>query len=479
MAKEKGGDQMDQFHKYVRLQRLLFLILHDLSWHASKGVVSVDSCKWRIHHLISLSLFFETTKHLFSLPKWLLRRRPITDPKSIFFDLETTVPQRRGQGYSVLEFGAILVYPKRLVELHSYSSLVQPDDLSFVSPASVHCNGITREAVVSAPSFSEIADEVHNLLHGRVWAGYNIVRFDCVRIREAFEKIGRASPEPKGIIDSLALLTQRFVRRANNMKMATLANYFEIGVQSHRQSLDDVRMNLEVVKYCATILFLESSLPDIFTGNPQGSPISPSSDDGKSSPEQPCPNMHIFFSSLTLKNVPNLSPANVGNSEHHPRISLLTYHIGGTNADVSNPVQSDPFNMGLLRNEVKPEALQSDVTMEEKTEQESQDRDIAEGSSSYAGFLALDEVSLTSINASLVPYCRGTQRIKLLHENVGLQLFCSCLRVRFGVNRKFLDQGGWPLLSFVVDASPSLCEILNACDNAAKTIFEDCGSSSE
>ncbi|TYG90731.1 hypothetical protein ES288_A12G206000v1 [Gossypium darwinii] len=398
-------------------------------------------------------------------------------PEICFFDLETTVPQRRGQGYSILEFGAILVCPKRLVELHSYSSLVRPDDLSFVSPASVRCNGITREAVVSAPSFSEIADKVHDLLHGRVWAGHNIVRFDCVRIREAFEKIGRAPPEPKGIIDSLALLTQRFGRRAGNMKMATLANYFEIGVQSHR-SLDDVRMNLEVVKYCATVLFLESSLPDILTGNPQGSPISQSSDDGKSSPEQPSPNMHTLSSSPTSENVPNLSPAGVGNSEHHPRLSLLTHHIGGANADVSNPVQPDPFNMGLLRNEIKTEALQSDVTMEEKTEQESQDIDIAEGSSSYAGFLALDEVSLTSVNASLVPYYHGTQRIKLLHENDGLQLFCPCLRVRFGVNGKFLNQGGWPRLSFVVDASPSLCEILNACDNAAKTIFEDCRSSS-
>ncbi|KAK5777072.1 hypothetical protein PVK06_045038 [Gossypium arboreum] len=129
---------------------------------------------------------------------------------------------------------------------------------------------------------------------------------------------------------------------------------------------------------------------------PQGSPISPSSDNGQSSPEQPSPNMHTLSSSPTSENVPNLSLAGVGNSEHHPRISLLTHHTGGANADMSNPVQPDPFNM-----------------------------------------------------------------------------------VRFGANGKFLDQGGWPRLSFVVDASPSLFEILNACDNAAKTIFEDCGSSSE
>lgn len=63
--------------------------------------------------------------------------------------------------------------------------------------------------------------------------------------------------------------------------MATLASYFGIGNQTHRyintqafmrysglcsndlylfRSLDDVRMNFEVLKYCATVLFLVRSL---------------------------------------------------------------------------------------------------------------------------------------------------------------------------------------------------------------------------
>lgn len=37
--------------------------------------------------------------------------------------------------------------------------------------------------------------------------------------------------------------------------MSTLATYFGLGQQKHR-SLADVRMNLEVLKHCATILFL-------------------------------------------------------------------------------------------------------------------------------------------------------------------------------------------------------------------------------
>ncbi|MCL7028661.1 hypothetical protein MKW94_004541 [Papaver nudicaule] len=55
------------------------------------------------------------------------------------------------------------------------------------------------------------------------------------------------------------------------MKMATLAAYFGLGQQKHR-SLADVRMNLEVLKHCATVLFLESSLPDVLGCPNQGSP---------------------------------------------------------------------------------------------------------------------------------------------------------------------------------------------------------------
>ncbi|XP_022736583.1 protein NEN2-like isoform X2 [Durio zibethinus] len=453
-----------------------------------KNYIELAKCSWRVHPIllkISIINSRQRTKLLsFSRPK---KMGPTTsDDRSqiCFFDLETTIPGRRGQGFAILEFGAILVCPRRLVELDNYSSLVRPDDLSYISPASVRCNGITRDDVAVAPSFSEIADKVHDFLHGRVWAGHNIVRFDCVRIKEAFEKIGRPAPEPKGIIDSLALLTQRFGRRAGNMKMTTLANYFEIGKQTHR-SLDDVRMNLEVLKYCATVLFLESSLPDILTADIAISPgpTTRSSINSKSSPEGPSPNMHTLSSSLMSQNVPNLSPIELENGEHHSIISLLTSHTGVVNSDASDPAQPDPFDMGLLRNEIKTEALQSDVTMEEKPELESPKMSpataIAEGCSGFAGFLEPDEVSITSISASLIPYYRGTRQIKLLQEDVALQLFCSCLRVRFGISTKFVDQAGRPRLSFVVDASPSLCRVLDACDSVAKKLSEDCGSSSE
>ncbi|MBA0801825.1 hypothetical protein Gohar_012168 [Gossypium harknessii] len=277
-----------------------------------------------------------------------------------FFDLETTIPRRRGQGFSILEFGAILVCPKRLVELKSFASLVRPDYLSSISLDSVRCNGITRDAVAEARSFSDIAEEVYGFLHGRVWAGHNIVKFDCVRIREAFEKIGRPAPEPKGIIDSLALLTQKFGRRAGDMKVCFvhIRNLsFIVDFMKNKLSLDDVRMNLEVLKYCATVLFLESSLPDIFTADCAVSPGPTTSSSSKLYSESPILDMYTLSPSSPSESVPNISLMDLENGEDHPIVSLQTCHTGEVNSDATTPAQSDPFDMTQLKNEIKTEAL--------------------------------------------------------------------------------------------------------------------------
>ncbi|KAE8663684.1 Protein NEN4 [Hibiscus syriacus] len=153
---------------------------------------------------------------------------------------------------------------------------------SHVALRSGRCDGITRDAVANAPAFEDVADKIFSLLNGRIWVGHNIQRFDCVRIKEAFADIGRSPPVSFGIIDSLGVLTEKFRKRAGNMKMASLATYFGLGKQKHR-SLDDVRMNLEVLKHCATVLFLESSLPAILNGSWKSTPtITTRSRSGKS-----------------------------------------------------------------------------------------------------------------------------------------------------------------------------------------------------
>ena len=48
------------------------------------------------------------------------------------------------------------------------------------------------------------------------------MKFDNLRIREAFEKCNQTAPEPLGVIDTLPLLRSKFGLRAGNLKVSGL-----------------------------------------------------------------------------------------------------------------------------------------------------------------------------------------------------------------------------------------------------------------
>ncbi|ERM94571.1 protein NEN1 [Amborella trichopoda] len=399
----------------------------------------------------------------------------------VFFDLETTVPFRNGaQKFELLEFGAILVCPKKLVELESFSTLVRPSNLSSVSPTSVKCNGITRDMVATAPTFLEIADRVYDILHGRVWAGHNIVRFDCARIREAFADIGRPAPEPKALIDSLALLTQKFGRRAGNMKMASLATYFGLGQQKHR-SLEDVRMNLEVLKYCATVLFLESSLPEVLSINSLASPnmTTRSRTNGNSPPKgTSTPSLGVRIQGVSISPSSSSSP---GNGEP---TKVFAPPESNTSSMMPN---ADPIGFSQLIDQMRTDPTRASSAVDEENPVSNTCGVLSNMEAppppplvlERNSFLEPNQVSPLLIHASLVPYFRGCHKVAVFHGDDPLQLCCANMRVRFGVSSRFVNLAGRPRLSIVVEAPPLLCQVLEKCDQLAQKASLDNGSSSE
>ncbi|GJS99922.1 NEN1-like protein [Tanacetum coccineum] len=361
----------------------------------------------------------------------------VDQPEIVFFDLETTIPTRNGQPYAILEFGSILVCPKKLTELESYETLVRPLDMSLITPRSVQVNGISAEDVAAKPMFSEIADKVYNILHGRVWAGHNILRFDCVRLMEAYAQINRPPPEPKGTIDTLVLLTQRYGRRAGDMKMASLAAYFGLGQQSHR-SLGDVRMNFEVVKHCATVLFLESSQSDNLTENSRAS-------------------LNATYGIRHNENANlNRTASNTSPISHNRNIEN---HIIPPNHIAQEKTMVPP------EDKMETENLQSNEAMIA----ESSTTTLSDAFSNHSEFVEPDAVFMPLITVNVAPFFHGSPKLQILYRNIPMQIRCDGMRVRFGLSTQFVDHAGRPRLSFVVDVNSSnLCNILDACDNIAK-----------
>lgn len=120
--------------------------------------------------------------------------------------------------------------------------------------------------------------------------------------------------------------------------------------------------------------------------------------------------------------------------------------------------------------------------MEEERVSYFQDSSASIATGGYIGFtdfLEPNKISISSISLSLSRLHHGIQKIQILYNNAELQVLSRCLKVRFGINTRFVDYAGRPRLSFVVDASSKLCQLLDAIDNLAKKLTEDTGSMSE
>lgn len=220
----------------------------------------------------------------------------------------------------------------------------------------------------------------------------------------------------------------------------------------------------------------ESSLPDIFTENSWVSPnTTRSRPNGKSSPEGNAdkPSSSRKFGNDVLQSTDD------SKEESHPILSFVT---PVRNHGVSDPVEPNsamPDAFDNMERDILP-SLNSMEEEESSSAQELSPSTESEASSNGTNFLSLDEISEAFISVNLAPFYRGTQKIQILHKDVPLEVFCKRLKVRFGaINSKYPSIDGRPRLSFVVDASPSSCRILDIIDNHAQKFSMDSGSTSD
>ena len=85
----------------------------------------------------------------------------------VFYDLETTIPLKKGDRAQILEFAAVTLSIQGLAEVDSFATFVRPITLAAVSQRSTKVNGITVQDVENAPTFADVADRIFSILDGQ------------------------------------------------------------------------------------------------------------------------------------------------------------------------------------------------------------------------------------------------------------------------------------------------------------------------
>ncbi len=179
------------------------------------------------------------------------------------WDLETTLPEDGSFDCDIVEFGVLLVDPARLTIQQEYSSLVQSDRVSAASQA---VNGIGPDSLRQAPRFPDLAQRIHQLLDGQVWAGHNLEQFDIPILNRAFQQFNADPPRALKVLDTYRLFGDWLRRRAGDAKLATACRHFGLQAPSHR-ALDDCRAVWEVLLRCTQSRWLERQLGTRLTRN--------------------------------------------------------------------------------------------------------------------------------------------------------------------------------------------------------------------
>jgi DNA polymerase III epsilon subunit-like protein len=175
----------------------------------------------------------------------------------IFFDIETT-----GTANSeVIEFGAIIVDKFTYKEIKRYTRLIKPYGKISYYAGLIH--NITYNMLNDQPRFKQLAAEIYDLMHGRIWVGHSINSADIPILIKAFKAVEHSFPIEHGRIDTLPLIRKKFGKRAGDLKMATLGKYFGLGIEKHR-ALDDSIMTFEVLKCISLSHMLECEMPTVF-----------------------------------------------------------------------------------------------------------------------------------------------------------------------------------------------------------------------
>jgi len=150
-------------------------------------------------------------------------------PKIAFVDLETTGTS--AQYDRVIEVGIVRVENGTIT--NTFSSLVNPN-ISIPHQITT-ITGISKDDLVSAPSFREIADDISDILHDCIFVAHN-VRFDYSFLKHEFARLERRFVQKHFCTVRLSRILFPEKRHHN---LDALIKRFQIECPNRHRALDD------------------------------------------------------------------------------------------------------------------------------------------------------------------------------------------------------------------------------------------------
>ena len=131
--------------------------------------------------------------------------------KVLAFDLETTGVSTNND--RIVQYALIGTLADGTAV--NVEQLVKPGVRIPFDASNIH--GIYDEDVRDKPRFSEVADELADLIDGAVLVGHNVRSFDFAMLKTEFLRMGRLAPQPKAIMDTLELVRRLRLPRPHNL----------------------------------------------------------------------------------------------------------------------------------------------------------------------------------------------------------------------------------------------------------------------
>ena len=181
-----------------------------------------------------------------------------------WFDLETNLPGPHNDPVEIFEYACLFTDAVTMREVvgQQFETLIRTDVLMNRKQRTNRLTSVQMKSL-SAPTFRDVADKIFHLMNGKIWAGYNIAKFDIQHLKNAFRRVQMNPPQPVYVIDAYAVLNRNRaffegIVGSENLKLDSLAKCFGFGEQKH-EAFDDIRLTIKVFERASALLLLKQN----------------------------------------------------------------------------------------------------------------------------------------------------------------------------------------------------------------------------